>query len=348
VVSGKDISRVVSAMTGIPVSDVEKEETEKLLHLEEALRMRVIGQEEAVTAVSRAVRRNRAGLRDPKRPIGSFIFLGPTGVGKTELAKSLAEVMFESEDALIRVDMSEYMEKFSVSRLIGAPPGYVGYDEGGQLTEKVRRKPYSVVLLDEIEKAHPDVFNLLLQVMEEGQLTDSYGRRVDFRNTVLIMTSNVGAGEIKSGKTLGFMTEGGDSQFQGVKAKLLDHLKKTFNPEFLNRLDDSIVFRQLEKDDMKQIVEVLLRGFVRRLDVLQLEIQFSDEAKAFLIDRGFDPALGARPLRRAIQRYLEDPISELLLSQGLSPETEIKVGVGGPDELGFDVVKAPEDAPKGQ
>jgi ATP-dependent Clp protease ATP-binding subunit ClpC len=347
VVSGKDISRVVSAMTGIPVSDVEKEETEKLLHLEEALRMRVIGQEEAVTAVSRAVRRNRAGLRDPKRPIGSFIFLGPTGVGKTELAKSLAEVMFESEDALIRVDMSEYMEKFSVSRLIGAPPGYVGYDEGGQLTEKVRRKPYSVVLLDEIEKAHPDVFNLLLQVMEEGQLTDSYGRRVDFRNTVLIMTSNVGAAEIKSGKTLGFMTEGSDSQFQGVKAKLLDHLKKTFNPEFLNRLDDSIVFRQLEKDDMKKIVEVLLRGFVRRLDVLQLEIQFSDEAKAFLIDRGFDPALGARPLRRAIQRYLEDPISELLLSQGLSPETEIKVGVGGPDELGFDVVKAPEDAPKG-
>jgi ATP-dependent Clp protease ATP-binding subunit ClpC len=227
VVGSRDISKVVAAMTGIPVTEVEKEETEKLLHLEDALRARVIGQEEAVRAVARAVRRNRAGLRDPRRPIGSFIFLGPTGVGKTELAKSLAEVLFESDEALIRIDMSEYMEKFSVSRLIGAPPGYVGYDEGGQLTEKVRRKPYSVVLLDEIEKAHPDVFNILLQVMEEGQLTDSYGRRVDFRNTVLIMTSNVGAGEIKSGKSMGFVQEGGDAQFQGVKAKLIEHLKKT-------------------------------------------------------------------------------------------------------------------------
>ncbi|MDH4337963.1 MAG: ATP-dependent Clp protease ATP-binding subunit [Candidatus Krumholzibacteria bacterium] len=346
VVSAKDISKVVSAMTGIPVTEVEREETEKLLHLEDALRARVIGQEEAVKAVSRAVRRNRAGLRDPKRPIGSFIFLGPTGVGKTELAKSLAEVLFESEEALIRVDMSEYMEKFSVSRLIGAPPGYVGYDEGGQLTEKVRRKPYSVVLLDEIEKAHPDVFNLLLQVMEEGQLTDNYGRRVDFRNTVLIMTSNVGAAEIKTGKTLGFVTEGGDSQYQSVKSKLLDHLKKTFNPEFLNRLDDTIVFRQLEKEDMKQIVEVLLRNFVRRLDVLQVEVKFTDEAKVFLIEHGFDPALGARPLRRAIQRYLEDPLSELLLSHGVSKDAEILVAPGA-GELSFAVTPAPEDAPKG-
>jgi ATP-dependent Clp protease ATP-binding subunit ClpC len=346
VVSGKDISRVVSVMTGIPVTEVEKEETEKLLHLEDALRARVIGQEEAVRAVSRAVRRNRAGLRDPKRPIGSFIFLGPTGVGKTELAKSLAEVLFESEEALIRVDMSEYMEKFSVSRLIGAPPGYVGYDEGGQLTEKVRRKPYSVVLLDEIEKAHPDVFNLLLQVMEEGQLTDSYGRRVDFRNTVLIMTSNVGAAEIKTGKSLGFMTEGSDTQFQTVKAKLLEHLKKTFNPEFLNRLDDAIVFRQLEKSDMKQIVEVLLKNFVHRLDVLEVEVKFTDDAKVFLIDRGFDPALGARPLRRAIQRYLEDPLSELLLAHGLSKDAEILVNAGK-DDLSFDVTPAKEDASKG-
>jgi ATP-dependent Clp protease ATP-binding subunit ClpC len=346
VVTGRDISKVVSAMTGIPVAEVEKEETEKLLHLEEELRARVIGQEEAVRAVSRAVRRNRAGLRDPRRPIGSFIFLGPTGVGKTELAKSLAEVLFESDEALIRVDMSEYMEKFSVSRLIGAPPGYVGYDEGGQLTEKVRRKPYSVVLLDEIEKAHPDVFNLLLQVMEEGQLTDSYGRRVDFRNTVLIMTSNVGAADIRSGKTMGFMKEGSDAQFQSVKAKLLDHLRKTFNPEFLNRLDDTIVFRQLEKDDMRQIVEVLLRGFVRRLDVLEVTVQFSDAAKAFLIDRGFDPALGARPLKRAIQRYLEDPLSELMLGHGLSKDAEVRVDVG-PDDLAFDVVPAREDAPKG-
>ncbi len=335
VVTARDISKVVAAMTGIPVTEVEKEETEKLLHLEEMLRRRVIGQEEAVKAVARAVRRNRAGLRDPKRPIGSFIFLGPTGVGKTELAKSLAEVLFESDDALIRIDMSEYMEKFAVSRLIGAPPGYVGYDDGGQLTEKVRRKPYSVVLLDEIEKAHPDVFNILLQVMEEGQLTDSYGRRVDFRNTVLIMTSNVGANEIKSGKSMGFMKEGSDAQFQSVRAKLMDHLKKTFNPEFLNRLDDAIVFRQLEKEDMKQIVEVLLKNFVKRLDVLEVNVTFSDEAKQFLIEHGFDPALGARPVKRAIQRYVEDPLSELILAHGLQKDAGVRVGVSQ-GELSFD------------
>jgi ATP-dependent Clp protease ATP-binding subunit ClpC len=337
VVTSRDISRVVSAMTGIPVTDVEKEETAKLLHLEDQLRRRVIGQEEAVKAVARAVRRNRAGLRDPRRPIGSFIFLGPTGVGKTELAKALAAVMFESDEALIRIDMSEYMEKFSVSRLIGAPPGYVGYDEGGQLTEKVRRKPYSVVLLDEIEKAHPDVFNILLQVMEEGQLSDSYGRRVDFRNTVLIMTSNVGAAELKSGKSLGFIQEGSDAQYQTVKAKLLEHLKKTFNPEFLNRLDDTIVFRQLTRDDMVQIVEVLLRNFMSRLDVLDVKVTVSQPARAFLVDHGFDPALGARPLKRAIQRYLEDPLSELILAHGIQKDADINVGVGG-TELTFDVV----------
>ena len=349
VVTAKDISKVVAAMTGIPVSEVEKEETEKLLHLEDAIRRRVIGQEEAVKAVARAVRRNRAGLRDPKRPIGSFIFLGPTGVGKTELAKSLAEVLFESDEALIRIDMSEYMEKFAVSRLIGAPPGYVGYDDGGQLTEKVRRKPYSVVLLDEIEKAHPDVYNILLQVMEEGQLTDSYGRRVDFRNTVLIMTSNVGANEIKSGKSLGFMKEGSDAQFQTVRAKLMDHLKKTFNPEFLNRLDDAIVFRQLEKNDMKQIVDVLLTNFVKRLDVLDVNVTFSDEAKLFLIEHGFDPALGARPVKRAIQRYVEDPLSELILAHGLQKDAGVYVGVAA-GELSFETdgksEQAKEDAPK--
>ncbi|HET6349884.1 MAG TPA: ATP-dependent Clp protease ATP-binding subunit [Candidatus Krumholzibacteria bacterium] len=337
VVTSRDIAKVVSAMTGIPVTDVEKEETAKLLHLEDQLRGRVIGQEEAVKAVARAVRRNRAGLRDPRRPIGSFIFLGPTGVGKTELAKALAAVMFESEEALIRIDMSEYMEKFSVSRLIGAPPGYVGYDEGGQLTEKVRRKPYSVVLLDEIEKAHPDVFNILLQVMEEGQLSDSYGRRVDFRNSVLIMTSNVGATEIKSGKSLGFIQEGSDAQYNTVRAKLLDHLKKTFNPEFLNRLDDTIVFRQLTRDDMVQIVDVLLRNFTSRLDMLEVRVMISDAAKSFLVDHGFDPALGARPLKRAIQRYLEDPLSELILAQGMQKDAEIQVGVGG-DALTFEVV----------
>jgi ATP-dependent Clp protease ATP-binding subunit ClpC len=341
VVTSRDISRVVSAMTGIPVTDVEKEETAKLLHLEDQLRRRVIGQEEAVKAVARAVRRNRAGLRDPRRPIGSFIFLGPTGVGKTELAKALAAVMFESDEALIRIDMSEYMEKFSVSRLIGAPPGYVGYDEGGQLTEKVRRKPYSVVLLDEIEKAHPDVFNILLQVMEEGQLSDSYGRRVDFRNTVLIMTSNVGAGELKSGKSLGFIQEGSDAQYQSVKSKLLEHLKKTFNPEFLNRLDDTIVFRQLSRDDMVQIVEVLLRNFMARLDVLDVRVTVSAEAKAFLVDHGFDPALGARPLKRAIQRFLEDPLSELILAHGVQKDAEISVGLGN-HELSFDVVTQPQ------
>jgi ATP-dependent Clp protease ATP-binding subunit ClpC len=336
VVTSRDIAKVVSAMTGIPVTDVEKEETAKLLHLEDQLRKRVIGQEEAVRAVARAVRRNRAGLRDPRRPIGSFIFLGPTGVGKTELAKALAAVMFESEEALIRIDMSEYMEKFSVSRLIGAPPGYVGYDEGGQLTEKVRRKPYSVVLLDEIEKAHPDVFNILLQVMEEGQLSDSYGRRVDFRNTVLIMTSNVGATDIKSGKSLGFIHEGSDAQYNTVKAKLLEHLKKTFNPEFLNRLDDTIVFRQLTREDMTQIVDVLLGNFMARLDVLDVRVTVTKDARTFLVEHGFDPALGARPLKRAIQRFLEDPLSELILTHGIQKDADIHVGVGR-DELTFEL-----------
>jgi len=336
VVTSRDIARVVSAMTGIPVTDVEKEETAKLMHLEDQLRTRVIGQEEAVKAVARAVRRNRAGLRDPRRPIGSFIFLGPTGVGKTELAKALAAVMFESEEALIRIDMSEYMEKFSVSRLIGAPPGYVGYDEGGQLTEKVRRKPYSVVLLDEIEKAHPDVFNILLQVMEEGQLSDSYGRRVDFRNTVLIMTSNVGATDIKSGKSLGFIQEGSDAQYNTVKSKLLEHLKRMFNPEFLNRLDDTIVFRQLSREDMTQIVDVLLGNFMARLDLLDVRVRVSKEARTFLVEHGFDPALGARPLKRAIQRYLEDPLSELILTHGIQKDADIHVGVGA-ENLSFDV-----------
>ncbi|HER19928.1 MAG TPA: hypothetical protein ENO14_02665, partial [Chromatiales bacterium] len=234
-------------------------------------------------------------------------------------------------------DMSEYMEKFSVSRLIGAPPGYVGYDEGGQLTEKVRRQPYSVILLDEIEKAHADVFNILLQVMEEGQLTDSYGRRVDFRNTVLIMTSNVGASDIKTGRSLGFQQEGSESAFEGVKGKLIENLKRMFNPEFLNRLDESIVFRPLTRDDMGEIVEILLRNFIKRLSVLEMEIDFTDGAKTFLIDRGFDPALGARPIRRAIQRYLEDPLSELLLKQGVRHDAEVHVDANG-EQLSFKVV----------
>jgi ATP-dependent Clp protease ATP-binding subunit ClpC len=340
-VNSEDIARVVSAMTGIPVSEVEEEESEKLLRLEDELRERVVGQNEAVEAVSKAVRRNRAGLRDPKRPIGSFIFLGPTGVGKTELAKTLALVLFESEENLIRIDMSEYMEKFSVSRLIGAPPGYVGYDEGGQLTEKIRRKPYSVILLDEIEKAHSDVFNILLQVMEEGQLTDNYGRRVDFRNTVLIMTSNVGAGEMRSGRTLGFAKDDGESKFQSVRGKLLDSMRKTFNPEFLNRLDDMIVFRPLDRKDMGEIVEILLGDFCKRLEVLHISIDFTPESKQLLIEKGFDPSLGARPLKRAIQRHLEDPLSELMLRQGMSADTEIRVDVKD-GNLDFDVVSKTE------
>jgi len=339
VVESQDIARVVAAMTGIPVSEVEEEETEKLLRLEEELRKRVVGQDEAVVAVARAVRRNRAGLRDPRRPIGSFIFLGPTGVGKTELAKTLAEVLFESEDSLVRIDMSEYMEKFAVSRLIGAPPGYVGYDEGGQLTEKVRRHPYSVILLDEIEKAHSDVFNILLQVMEEGQLTDSYGRRVDFRNTVLIMTSNVGAGDVKTGKSLGFVHEGSDSHYNTLKGKLMDTLKRTFNPEFLNRLDEAIVFRPLAREDMNAILDILLRNFTKRLSVLELRIDFSDGAKELLIQEGFDPSLGARPIKRAIQRHLEDPLSELMLKQGINRDAEIHVGAEG-GKLTFNVVSA--------
>jgi ATP-dependent Clp protease ATP-binding subunit ClpC len=336
IVNNTDIAKVVSSMTGIPVSEVEQAESARLLRLEDELRARVVGQDEAVTAVAKAVRRNRAGLRDPRRPIGSFIFLGPTGVGKTELAKTLAEVLFESEESLLRIDMSEYMEKFSVSRLIGAPPGYVGYDEGGQLTEKVRRKPYSVILLDEIEKAHADVFNILLQVMEEGQLTDNYGRRVDFRNTVLIMTSNVGTLEIKSGKALGF-SSGDDDAYKSLKAKLLESLKKTFNPEFLNRLDDTIVFRHLDKDDMRKVVDILLKNFVKRVRILDMSIEFSDTSKAFLMEKGFDPALGARPLKRAIQRYLEDPLSELLLRRGMSSDTGIRVDVGSDGTLVFDV-----------
>ena len=342
IVTAVDIARVVAAMTGIPVSEVEQEETEKLLKLEEALRKRVVGQEEAVQALAKAVRRNRAGLRDPRRPIGSFIFLGPTGVGKTELARALSQVLFESEEALIRLDMSEYMEKFSVSRLIGAPPGYVGYDEGGQLTEKVRRKPYSVILFDEIEKAHSDVFNIMLQVMDDGALTDNYGRRVDFRNTVLIMTSNVGTMEAKGGRGLGFGLEGTDSAYKTMKGKLLENLKKSFNPEFLNRLDEIVVFRALDRADMEIIVEIMLGDFIKRLKAFELRVEFNDESKRFLMEKGFDPALGARPLRRAIQRYLEDPLSELLLRKGLRKDAEIQVGVKD-DALDFQVVTEPSE-----
>jgi len=278
-----------------------------------------------VRAIAQAVRRSKAGLKDPRRPIGSFIFLGPTGVGKTLLARVLAEFMFGHEDAMFQIDMSEYMEKFNVSRLIGAPPGYVGYEEGGQLTEKVRRKPYSVVLLDEIEKAHPDVFNLLLQILEDGSLTDSFGRKVNFRNTILIMTSNLGTEMLKKKGTIGFASEGEDSSYEAMKKKILDSAKKTFRPEFLNRIDELVVFRSLTREDLKRIVELQVGEVKQRLSEKQMEIELTPSAKEFLIEKGYDPLLGARPLRRTIQRHLEDPLSEEILAGRFKQGERIKV-----------------------
>ncbi len=330
-----DVAEVVAGMTGIPVRKLAQEEGEKLLHMEDDLRKRVVGQEEALTTVSKAVRRNRAGLRDPKRPIGSFIFLGPTGVGKTELARTLARFLFEDENALVRLDMSEYMERFAVSRLMGAPPGYVGYEEGGQLTEKVRRRPYCVVLFDEIEKAHPDVFNILLQVLEDGQLTDSFGRAVDFRNTVIIMTSNVGARDIAQGRGIGFQKEDETQDvYTQMKGKVTDALKNVFNPEFLNRVDGTVVFRALGVGEMKAIVDILVREVQTRLADAKVSITVTDEAKDLLIEKGFDPAFGARPLRRAIQRYLEDPLSDEVLKGNLGEGGEILIERNA-DELAF-------------
>ncbi len=312
-VTVEDIARVVSSWTGIPVSKLAETETEKLLKLEEILHDRVIGQSEAVKAVSKAVRRARAGLKDPKRPIGSFVFLGPTGVGKTELARALAEAMFGEEEAMIRIDMSEYMEKHSTSRLVGSPPGYVGYEEGGQLTEKVRRKPYSVVLLDEIEKAHPDVFNILLQVLEDGRLTDSKGRTVDFRNTVLIMTSNVGAEALKRNKYVGFNIGDGEQDYKDMKGKVMEELKRAFRPEFLNRIDEIIVFHSLEKDHLKEIVTLMSNQLTKRLKEQDIHLELSEAAKVKIAEEGFDPEYGARPIRRAIQKHIEDRLSEELL-----------------------------------
>ncbi|WP_342513712.1 ATP-dependent protease ATP-binding subunit ClpC [Sporosarcina sp. FSL K6-1522] len=308
-----DIAEVVAMWTGIPVSKIAETETAKLLNMEEVLHERVIGQGEAVTAISRAIRRARAGLKDPKRPIGSFIFLGPTGVGKTELARALAEVMFGDEDAMIRIDMSEYMEKHATSRLVGSPPGYVGYEEGGQLTEKVRRKPYSVVLLDEIEKAHPDVFNILLQVLEDGRLTDSKGRTVDFRNTVVIMTSNVGAQALKKNRYVGFNLQDTTRDYEGMKSSMLDELKKAFRPEFLNRVDEMIVFHSLEKEHLRKIVTLMANELTKRLNEQDIELELTEAAQDKITDVGYDPEYGARPLRRAIQKHVEDRLSEELL-----------------------------------
>ena len=310
-----DIAEVVAMMTGIPVRKVAQSESKKLVNMADDLRKMVIGQDEAIVKISRAIQRNRVGLKDPKKPIGSFVFLGPTGVGKTELARALARYLFDSEDSLIRIDMSEYMEKFSVSRLIGAPPGYVGYEEGGQLTEKVRRKPYSVVLLDEIEKAHPDVFNILLQVLDDGQLTDGLGRKVDFKNTLIIMTSNIGARQLKEfGQGVGFATKARqDSAEETSKAVIQSALKRTFSPEFLNRIDDVIVFNSLGREEIFQIIDNVLSGLLKRLSTLKFALSLSDEAKEFVADKGYDPQFGARPLHRALQKYVEDPLAEFIL-----------------------------------
>ncbi len=322
-----DIATVVSTWTGVPVKSLTKDESDRLLSLEQTLHGRVIGQEEAVDAVSKAIRRARAGLKDPKRPIGSFIFLGPTGVGKTELARALAEAMFGDEDAMIRIDMSEYMEKHNTSRLVGSPPGYVGYEEGGQLTEKVRRKPYSVVLLDEIEKAHPEVFNILLQVLEDGRLTDSKGRLIDFRNTVLIMTSNVGASELKQNKFVGFNLEDETRDYKDMKSKVTDALKKAFRPEFLNRIDETIVFHSLEKKHMKDIVTLMLDQLKKRLNEQDLDFTMSEKAIEKIAEEGFDPEYGARPLRRSIQKNIEDLLSEALLREEIKKGETTRIGL---------------------
>jgi len=321
-----DIAQVVSQMTGIPLFRLEEKESKRLLRMEEELKRRIIGQDDAISTITRAIRRARAGLADPRRPIGSFIFLGPTGVGKTELARVLAEFLFEDVESLIRIDMSEYMEKFAVSRLIGAPPGYVGYEEGGQLTEKVRRRPYSVVLLDEIEKAHPDVFNILLQLMDDGSLTDSFGRKVDFKNTVVIMTSNIGTRRIKDGKTMGFGSEEADSSYESMKRKVTEELKKLFNPELLNRIDECVIFRALDIDHIKQIVHILVADVAKRLAEKGISFTLSDEAIEFLAHRGYEPMLGARPLRRAIQKYLEDPLAEELLRGQYAGDCNLYIG----------------------
>jgi ATP-dependent Clp protease ATP-binding subunit ClpC len=325
-VGEEEIAKIVAQWTGIPIFRLEEKESEKLLKIEEELHKRVVGQEEAISAIAHAVRRSRAGIKDPKRPIGSFVFLGPTGVGKTLLARALAEFMFGDEDALLQLDMSEYMEKFNVSRLIGAPPGYVGYEEGGQLTERVRRRPYAVILLDEIEKAHPDVFNLLLQVFEEGRLTDSFGRKVDFRNTVIIMTSNVGADLIRKTGSLGFKTQKEEVSYQEMKDKLLEEVKHTFKPEFLNRIDDIIVFRQLVKEDLYKIVDIEVGLVAARLKDHGIALEVTPEAKEFLIEKGFDPVFGARPLKRTIQRFLEDPLAQEIISKKFKEGTRVKVG----------------------
>jgi ATP-dependent Clp protease ATP-binding subunit ClpC len=341
----EQIAEVLAQWTGIPVQSLTEEETAKLLRMEEELHRRIVGQDEAIVAVSRAIRRTRAGLKDPKRPAGSFIFLGPSGVGKTETAKALAEFLFGNETALIQLDMSEYMEKHTVSRLVGSPPGYVGYDEGGQLTEAVRRKPFSVVLFDEIEKAHPDVFNTLLQILEDGRLTDAQGRTVDFKNTVIIMTSNLGTADLRR-KSIGFTAGGAEIGYQQIKDKVTEELKRSFRPEFLNRIDEVIVFHELTMEEVGQIVDLMMARVLRQLQSQALELMLTDRAKDLLATRGYDPQLGARPLRRAIQRYLEDPLSEKVLFHEFPAGSTILVDVDEDGSgLAFTSVSAPDQPP---
>ena len=334
-VGEEQVAEVVAMMTGVPTARIAQAEGFRLLKMPEALKGVVIGQDDAVSKIVKAIQRNRLGLKDPEKPIGVFMFLGPTGVGKTHLAKKLSEYLFDSTDALIRIDMSEFMEKFTVSRLVGAPPGYVGYEEGGQLTEKVRRKPYSVVLLDEIEKAHPDVFNLLLQVMDEGRLTDSLGRHIDFKNTILIMTSNVGSRQLKEfGHGVGFNTGTPDSE--QTHSVINKALSRVFSPEFLNRIDDVVMFERLKREDLVKIIDIELRGFISRMDKLGYHLELTDAAKTFLADKGYNPQYGARPLSRSIQKYLEDPLAELLLERNAAhlPGTKVDVDhTEGSDEL---------------
>ena len=325
-VTEEDVAAVVSQWTGVPLQQMEKKESERLLALEDVLHQRVVGQDEAVQAISRAIRRARSGLKDPNRPIGSFMFLGPTGVGKTELAKALAEAMFGSENALIRVDMSEFMEKYSTSRLIGSPPGYVGYDEGGQLTEKVRSKPYSVILLDEVEKAHPDIFNILLQVLDDGHLTDAKGRKVDFRNTILIMTSNIGATQLREEKNVGFNVVETSKDYSAMQKRILEELKKAYRPEFLNRIDETIVFRSLEQKEIHQIVKIMSRSIIKRLEEQDIQLKITSAALDVIGKAGFDPEYGARPIRRALQKEVEDRLSEALLMGQIHLGDQVTIG----------------------
>lgn len=325
-VTDEDVAAVVSQWTGVPLQQLEKKESQRLLDLETVLHKRVVGQEEAVKAISRAIRRARSGLKDPNRPIGSFMFLGPTGVGKTELAKALAEAMFGSEEALVRVDMSEYMEKYSTSRLIGSPPGYVGYEEGGQLTEKIRQKPYSVILLDEVEKAHPDVFNILLQVLDDGHLTDSKGRKVDFRNTILIMTSNIGATELREEKNVGFNAKDITKDHSAMEKRILEELKKSFRPEFINRIDETVVFKSLDQEQIHEIVKIMSRSVLERMNEHEIKVKITPAAYDVIGKVGFDPEYGARPIRRALQKEIEDRLAEALLSGQIQLGDAVTIG----------------------